>query len=399
MTRKPVVFALTIATAAVLALSQAAATPPPATEAQAAAPERPSADAMLNAWQSVAGKLGPEAMNRMAFAFDGDERLAWFYTPVDRTGFPLGEMDEAQERELRKLLDAGLGSAGTSKVFDIIALEEVLFALSGGRAMRDPGNYFLSTFGVPSTEGAWGWRFEGHHTSVNFTIIDGQVVAGTPAFFGGNPAIVGNDYPERAGFSPFTTEEELGRQLVQAFAPAQRSVVVINVEAPSDILTTNSARAEMGAPEGIALGDMTDEQEAMVMELLGVYTERMNRALADYQMAKIRQAGMERVHFAWAGGLEPGEPHYYRIHGPTFVIEYDNTQNNANHVHSVWRDFDDDFGNDPLRAHLARDHGLKVTGFTPIGDRDLGATREIADDQDDEAAHRRLHTTGTAHNH
>ena len=155
----------------------------------------------------------------------------------------------------------------------------------------------------------------------------------------------------------------------------------------------------MGAPEGIALGDMTDEQEAMVMELLGVYTERMNRALADYQMAKIRQAGMERVHFAWAGGLEPGEPHYYRIHGPTFVIEYDNTQNNANHVHSVWRDFDDDFGNDPLRAHLARDHGLKVTGFTPIGDRDLGATREIADDQDDEAAHRRLHTTGTAHNH
>ena len=354
---------------------------------------------MLNAWQSVAGKLGPEAMNRMGFAFDGDERLAWFYTPVDRTGFPLGEMDEAQERELRKLLDAGLGSAGTSKVFDIIALEEVLFALSGGRAMRDPGNYFLSTFGVPSTEGAWGWRFEGHHVSVNFTISDGKVIAGTPAFFGGNPATVGEDYPERAGFSPFTAEEDLGRRLVQAFTPDQRSVVVIAADAPSDILTTNSAHAEMGAPEGIALGDMTDEQEAMVMELLGVYTQRMNNELADFQMAKIRQAGMERVHFAWAGGLEPGEPHYYRIHGPTFVVEYDNTQNNANHVHSAWRDFADDFGHDPLRAHLARDHGLKVTGFTPAGERRLGGTSEIVDDQGDAAAHRQLHAARTAHKH
>lgn len=399
MIRKPVVVAVTIAAVAALALSQATVISVSAHQEQAAAPQRPSADPMLNAWQSVAGKLGPEAMNRMGFAFDGDERLAWFYTPVDRTGFPLGDMDEAQQSELRKLLDAGLGGTGTSKVFDIITLEEVLFALSGGRAMRDPGNYFLSTFGVPSTEGAWGWRFEGHHMSVNFTIIDGEVIAGTPAFFGGNPATVGEDYPERAGFSPFTAEENTGRRLVQAFTADQRSVVVIAAEAPSDILTTNSAHAEMGAPAGIALGDMTNEQEAMVMELIGVYTQRMNRTLADYQMAKIRQAGMERVHFAWAGGLEPGEPHYYRIHGPTFVVEYDNTQNNANHVHSVWRDFDDDFGYDPLRAHLAREHGLKVTGFTPADDRGLGGKRENVNHESDEAAHRRAHATGTEHEH
>ncbi len=399
MTRKPVVFALAIATAAVFVMAQATAAPTPAPEPQAAPPKRPSANAMLNAWQSVAGKLGPEGMNRMGFAFDGDERLAWFYTPVDRTGLPLGEMDEGQQRELRKLLDAGLSSAGTSKVFDIIALEEVLFALSGGRAMRDPGLYFLSTFGVPSTEGPWGWRFEGHHTSVNFTIIDGEIVAGTPAFFGGNPATVGDDYPERAGFSPFAAEEDLGRRLVQAFVPDQQSVVVIDAEAPADVLTGNSPRAEMGAPQGVALGDMTDEQEAMFMELLDVYTARMNSALADYQMAKIRAAGMERVHFAWAGGLQKGEPHYYRIHGPTFVIEYDNTQNDANHVHSVWRDFDDDFGHDPLRAHLARDHGLKVTGVAPTGERSLGGASEIVDDQPDAAAHRQLHATKTAHKH
>ena len=399
MTRKPVVFVLTIATAAVLALSQAAATPIPAGQEQAAAPQKPSADAMLNAWQSVAGKLGPEAMNRMGFAFDGDERLAWFYTPVDRTGFPLGEMGEAQERELRKLLEAGLGSAGTSKVFDVIALEEVLFTLSGGRAMRDPGNYFLSTFGVPSTEGAWGWRFEGHHTSVNFTIIDGEIVAGTPAFFGGNPATVGDDYPERAGFRAFAAEEDLGRKLVQAFSQDQQAVVVIDAEAPSDVLTTNSARAEMDAPEGMALGDMTDEQKGMFRELFDVYTARMNPALAAYQLAKIQQAGEARVHFAWAGGLQPGEPHYYRIHGPTFVIEYDNTQGNANHVHSVWRDFDEDFGHDPLRAHLVRDHGLKVAGFTPADDRGLGGNRENVEHEGDAAAHQRLHATGTAHKH
>ena len=362
MTRKPLAYTALLTTVVALAFSAISSAGAGLPERQeTAAPEAPSARPMLDAWQALAGRLAPEQMQTVGFSFDDVIRHEWFYTPVDRVGLRIGDLDDGQMSRLRTLLNSGLGADGTEKAFEIVQLEETLFATSGGREMRNPGNYYLMTFGIPTTEGAWGWRFEGHHFSASFTIVDERVVSGTPAFFGGNPARVPEDSEVHAGMRPFSREEELGFQLVALFDGEQRSRVIVEVEAPSDILTANSQRAEMGPPDGIPIADMSEAQRALLMELMGVYGDRMNPALLDYQMAKIRQAGIERVHFSWAGGTRPGEGHYYRIQGPTFVIEYDNTQNNANHVHSVWRDFDDDFGYDPLRQHLAADHGLEIT--------------------------------------
>ena len=363
---------------------------------ETAAPEAPPAQTMLNAWQKLAGRLSPEQMQAVGFSFDDARRHEWFYTPVDRVGLRIGDLDENQMNELHALLNSGLGASGTEKAFKIVQLEEVLFTASGGREMRDPGNYYLMTFGIPTTEGAWGWRFEGHHFSASFTIVDDHVVSGTPAFFGGNPANVPEDSEVHAGLRPFGREEDLGFQLIGAFDDEQRGRVIVDVEAPRDILTSNSQRTDMGPPEGIAVGDMSDAQRALLREMMDVYGGRMNPALLEYQLAKIRQAGIERIHFAWAGGTQPGEGHYYRIQGPTFVIEYDNTQGNANHVHSVWRDFQDDFGYDPLRAHLAADHGLESTAAEGKARGALGSETEI---KQDEGAHQRAHQMGVAHSH
>ena len=360
------------------------------------APEAPSATPMLDAWQTLAGGLAPEQMQAVGFAFDDAKRHEWFYTPVDRVGLRIGDLDDGQMNSLRALLNSGLGAAGTDQAFEIVQLEEVLFATSGGREMRNPGNYYLMTFGIPTTGGAWGWRFEGHHFSASFTVVDDRIVSGTPAFFGGNPAVVPDDSEVHAGLRPFGREEDLGFQLIDAFDDSQRGRVIIDVEAPRDILTANSPRAEMGPPEGISVADMNDAQRAVLHELMGVYGARMNPALLDHQMAKIHAAGEERVHFAWAGGTRPGEGHYYRIQGPTFVVEYDNTQGNANHVHSVWRDFEDDFGYDPLRAHLAEGHGLQMAARNEKPAEALGNAAPI---DDHERAHQRAHEAGVPHSH
>lgn len=362
MTRKTLTYTTLLTTVVALAFSAVSSAGAGLSEHQETAdPEAPSARPMLDAWQRLAGRLAPQQIQAVGFSFNDAIRHEWFYTPVDRVGLRMGDLDDDQMRELRTLLDSGLGTTGTEKAFEIVQLEEILFATSGGREMRNPGNYYLMTFGIPTTEGAWGWRFEGHHFSASFTIVDDHLVSGTPAFFGGNPARVPEDSEVHAGLRPFSRETDLGFRLIDSFHGEQRRRVILDVEAPRDILTANSQRAEMGPPEGIPIADMSEAQRALLMELMGVYGDRMNPALLDYQMAKIRQAGIERVHFAWAGGTQPGEGHYYRIQGPTFVIEYDNTQNNANHMHSVWRDFDDDFGYDPLRQHLAADHRLEIS--------------------------------------
>jgi|TARA_B100001971_G_C18264862_1_gene591013 hypothetical protein len=335
-------------------------------------------------------------MQAAEFSFDDSIRHEWFYTPVDRVGLRIGDLDADQMTDLRTLLDDGLGANGTEQAFKIVQLEELLFSTSGGREMRNPGNYYLMMFGEPTTEGSWAWRFEGHHFSASFTIVDNHLVSGTPAFFGGNPALVPEDSEVHAGLSPFSREQDLGFELLNSFDEGQRARVILAGEAPQDILTENFQRAEMGAPEGISVADINDVQHAILKELMGVYGNRMNPALHDYQMAKIRQAGVERVHFAWAGSTEPGEGHYYRIQGPTFVIEYDNTQNNANHIHSVWRDFEDDFGYEPLRQHLAVDHHLDMS---PSGTEMVASLSRESKIKDDERAHQRAHKQGAAHSH
>ena len=386
---------LTTVTALAFSLVSCAGTSPPDPE-ETVTLEAPSASPMLGAWQALASRLSPEQMQAAEFSFDDSIRHEWFYTPVDRVGLRIGDLDADQMTDLRTLLDDGLGANGTEQAFKIVQLEELLFSTSGGREMRNPGNYYLMMFGEPTTEGSWAWRFEGHHFSASFTIVDNHLVSGTPAFFGGNPALVPEDSEVHAGLSPFSREQDLGFELLNSFDEGQRARVILAGEAPQDILTENFQRAEMGAPEGISVADINDVQHAILMELMDVYGARMNPALRDYQMAKIRQAGVERVHFAWAGSTEPGEGHYYRIQGPTFVIEYDNTQNNANHIHSVWRDFEDDFGYEPLRQHLAVDHHLDMS---PSGTEMVASLSRESKIKDDERAHQRAHKQGAAHSH
>ncbi len=386
---------LTTVTALAFSLVSCAGTSPPDPE-ETVTLEAPSASPMLGAWQALASRLSPEQMQAAEFSFDDSIRHEWFYTPVDRVGLRIGDLDADQMTDLRTLLDDGLGANGTEQAFKIVQLEELLFSTSGGREMRNPGNYYLMMFGEPTTEGSWAWRFEGHHFSASFTIVDNHLVSGTPAFFGGNPALVPEDSEVHAGLSPFSREQDLGFELLNSFDEGQRGRVILAGESPQDILTENFQRAEMGAPEGISVADINDVQHAILKELMGVYGNRMNPALHDYQMAKIRQAGVERVHFAWAGSTEPGEGHYYRIQGPTFVIEYDNTQNNANHIHSVWRDFEDDFGYEPLRQHLAVDHHLDMS---PSGTEMVASLSRESKIKDDERAHQRAHKQGAAHSH
>lgn len=319
---------------------------------------------LLALWQELFDSLGAEQRNKVALPFDGDPRLDWHYIPRERHGLPLLEMGDDQRSLTWSFLAAGLGDEGVEKVHGVIELEGVLYEQSGYREMRNPDNYFLSVYGSPSASGAWGWRFEGHHLSLNFTLLNGRVVSATPAFFGANPGEV-REGP-KTGLRVLAAEEDLARRLLATFDGAQRDRVFVAATAPRDILTSASRRAEMGAPEGVAVGRMTSEQGRILMGLLGTYARRLHPDLAERQLIKIRQSGIERLHFAWAGSAERGEPHYYRIQGPTFVVEYDNTQNNANHIHSVWRDFDNDFGYDPLRTHLAHVHGLSVEGI-PAG--------------------------------
>ena len=205
-------------------------------------------------------------------------------------------------------------------------------------------------FGTPSGREAWGWRVEGHHISLNFTVANGTAVASTPSFFGTNPAEV----PEgtKKGMRILAQEEDAGRALLLAFDEARRAKATINATAPNDIVTTNSVKIDPLAPAGVTAAEMTPAQRDLLMKLIDVYTSSMAGDVAADRMARIRKAGVEKIAFAWAGANEHGKKHYYRVQGPTFLVEYDNTQNDANHIHSVWREFDGDFGRDILREHV-----------------------------------------------
>ncbi|HJO05334.1 MAG TPA: DUF3500 domain-containing protein [Acidobacteriota bacterium] len=273
---------------------------------------------------------------------------------MPRQGFPLREMTEAEREITWDLVASGLGERRLRQARDVIKLEEVLYERSEQSDFRDPDQYLISVFGAPGSLGRWGWRFEGHHLSLNFTLLDGRVVGTTPAFFGGNPAYVGEGL--HSGLRPFAEEEDRARLLLHNLGPAERRTAVFTDTAPDDILTSNSQVATRPTATGIRYGQLAESQQQALWGLLELYAARLEDSLAESELAEIRARGLDELRFAWAGGLEAGEPHYYRIQGPTFVVEYDNTQNDANHVHTAWRNFERDFGRDPLREHLAAAH-------------------------------------------
>jgi hypothetical protein len=209
--------------------------------------------------------------------------------------------------------------------------------------------YYVSVFGQPGPKATWGWRVEGHHLSANVTVVKGEYFAGTPSFLGSNPAEVRKG--PRTGLRALASEEDRGRQLIQALDADQRKKAIFDATAPKEIFTEAKRRVKPLEPAGLAAAGMTPAQRDLLMALVREYVERLRPDLAALDLRKIEKAGVEKIHFAWAGGLEKGQGHYYRAQGPTFVLEYDNTQNDNNHIHAVWRDFESDFGDDLLKRH------------------------------------------------
>jgi hypothetical protein len=314
-----------------------------------------SSTVMTQAAQHFLASLTPEQRTQATFAFQEDERLNWHYIPKERKGLPLLEMTMPQKALAHALLSAGLSQQGYIKAVTIMSLDDVLRIMEnddGNR--RNPEKYYFTVFGEPSDTGTWGFRVEGHHLSQNFTVVNGKV-ADTPSFFGANPAEV-REGP-RKGLRTLAAEEDLGRDLMESLTPEEKKVAIVTADAYKDILTEASRKAALaGQPSGLSAAKMSKKQFELLQTLISNYAQNVPEQLAQARMEQLKKAGTN-VFFAWAGVEQRGGPHYYRIQTPTFLIEYDNTQNNANHIHSVWRDFNGDFGLDLLAMHYQASHG------------------------------------------
>jgi hypothetical protein len=370
---------------------------------------RTAADRMATAARAWLASLDDAQRAQAAWPWEADgERLRWFYTPTDHGGLPLRDMRPAQQRLAMQLVATGLSRAGYVTVSTIMGLENVLdqvegFQVDWGRERgRDPQLYWLRIFGAPDGRGPWAWRFGGHHVSLNLLVVDGQVQATTPCFLGADPAespLLG-PHPLR----PLAGAEDLARDLVHSLDEVQAERALLTGVAPVDIVGGNRPRVGDGdllmplpdvwrrhftepnlvervvamhrgaeekagvhpedheavrlttRPKGLAAADLTPEQQERLRVLLGVYLGRIPDELAEGEAAKFAGDRLAQIHFAWAGGTERHQPHYYRLQGPRLLVEYDNTQRDVNHVHTVWRDPEGDFGYDALRLHLQAAH-------------------------------------------
>lgn len=313
------------------------------------ADELPANIAIKTAANAFLASLDEPGKERATFPFASDERENWHYTPRDRKGLSLKEMNEAQKNAAVALANAVLSESGALKAAQIISLESVLAAIENNPDRRDPEKYFVAIFGSPGDEKGWGLRFEGHHLSINVTLVGDRSHSVTPSFMGSNPAEVREG--ELAGMRPLAAEEDLGRALATALLESGHADVLFSDKAPDEILTGEERVAKPLEAVGVAAADMTGAQRDAVLELVSEYTGRYRADLAAEDLKKIRKAGVDKIRFGWAGSLKRGEAYYYRVQGPTFLMEGANTQNNANHMHAVWRDFDNDFGRDILKAH------------------------------------------------
>jgi hypothetical protein len=311
-----------------------------------------SAPSMATAATNFLAALTPEQRQRATFAFDSAERLRWHFVPqFERNGLQLKDMTEPQRKLAHELLKTGLSARGYTTYTQIMQLENILKVVENGNGpTRDPEGYRFSVFGTPAAKGTWGWRVEFHHISLHFDVVDGAAISSTPSFAGANPAEV-KDGPQK-GQRTLGTLEDTARALVTALDEPQRKTAIFTNVALNDIVTGNALDIKPLSPEGIKASAMTAAQRDQLMKILDAYAGLMAPDIAADRMAKVKKAGIENIAFAWAGAIERGQKHYYRLQGPTFLIEFDNTQNDGNHVHSVWRDFNGDFGRDLLRDHL-----------------------------------------------
>jgi hypothetical protein len=308
---------------------------------------------MVAAANSFLASLDEAKAKKATFPFAADQRENWGFVPRDRKGLALEELDEKQTALVRTLLKTALSDPGLEKVDAVIALEAFLGEIEKRPDFRNPKAYFTSVFGEPKADGTWAWRFEGHHLSFNYTVIDGKTVAVTPSFFAANPGEVTIEHRMK-GTRPFHAEEDLARALATTLVESGKAVVY-SEKPPADILTAEDRVVKQLEPVGVKATEMTAAQQQALKELIAVYANRHRKELAAADIAKI-SADMGNLRFGWAGGLKRGEPYYYRIQGTTFLVEVANVQNNGNHFHGVWRDSANDFGRDLLGDHVGEDH-------------------------------------------
>ena len=316
---------------------------------------------LYQATQDFLATLDAAEKQKAVLPFNTEERLNWYYVPKERKGLHYKDMNAAQQQAAHALLLVGLSQSGYKKVETIRQLENVLREMENGSPTRDPGLYYFTVFGEPAARGTWGLRYEGHHVSLNWTSLKGKIIASSPQFLGSNPAEVRSG--AQKGTRVLAAEEDLARALVKSLNEEQRKAAVVSDKAPGDIVTTNARKAGILEDKGIAYQELSKDQQGMFLSLLHEYANVQVEEIARQRLEAIRKAGMAQVKFAWMGGLERGQPHYYRIQGTTFLVEYDNTQNDANHIHTVWRDFQGDWGADLLAMHYHtadHDHGHNV---------------------------------------
>jgi len=305
---------------------------------------------IVDATKSFMASLSASQRQKATYDFADAERLNWHFIPRDRNGVVLKELNDRQLTAARTLLQSLFSAGGFEKTESIRGLEAVLAEIEvNGRFVRDPDVYFITVFGAPSMETSWALRYEGHHLAFNWTFVGGNGIASSPQFFGTNPAEVRSG--PKQGTRVLAVEEDMARTLVKSLSRSQAAAAILDGEAPRDIFT--SADKEISALDdvGVSYTALDSTQQQTLMDLIEEVASAQPAALADARMRTISEEGLENIKFVWIGSLERGDAHYYRVQGPGFLIEYDNTQNNANHVHLVWRDFEGDFGRDLIRMH------------------------------------------------
>ena len=316
---------------------------------------------MAQAANALLASLDEKQKLKAAFAFDGDARTYWHFIPAEmlkgghRKGLQIKEMTDPQRKLTHALLKTVLSEGGHTKVRNIMFLEDILFILEGKgrRFVRDSEAYHVLVFGKPGDKGAWGWRFEGHHLSLNYTIVNGKLTV-VPSFWGSNPAV--SDFGPGRRLVALKVEENLARKLRLSLGEKQMKKAVIADKALRDILTAALPTVNALEQTGVTYSDLSEANQKLLIALIKEYINRHRAVVAKEDWAKIQKNGLATIRFAWAGSTKRFEPHYYRVQGPSFLLEYANTQNGANHVHATWRDFKGDFGRDLLREHVRKNH-------------------------------------------
>jgi hypothetical protein len=323
--------------------------------AMAALNYRPAVADMATVANDFLDGLSDDQRSQATMPFDDPGRLDWHFIPKEkRKGLQVKHMDDQQRQAAHRLLESAVSQLGYKKARTIMTLESLLRELEKGRQgtpLRDPERYYFTVFGKPADEGRWGWSVEGHHLSLNFVVADGKLVSVTPAFYGANPAEVRSDLdvgPKR-GTRVLAAEEDRAFELLRSLSAETRKKAVIAEKAPPEIRAAGEPRPPQAAPEGLPAAEMTEKQVQLLESLIAAYTDNMAPEEAERRLAEVQEAGIKKIHFAWAGAQKPGIGHYYRVQGPTFVIEFINNQpdgsgNPANHIHSVWRQLAGDFG-------------------------------------------------------